>query len=64
MDFNSPEEAAKTAEGMRVFLTALLHQLGGSAVVPEVELHRIRDKRMTVHVVQSEDMYMLREVQG
>jgi hypothetical protein len=51
-------------EGMRILLVALLHQLGGSAVVPEVELMRVQRARLTVHVVQQEDMYILREVDG
>lgn len=64
-NFNpDPEYQEKTVEGMRVLLVALLHQLGGSAVVPEVEITRVQHERMTVQVVQNEDMYILREVQG
>jgi hypothetical protein len=62
--FVHPPLNAET-EGMRQIITALVHQLGGSAFVDRAEIVRVLNEGWTVHVTHdTEDNFTFKEVQA
>lgn len=61
----STQQTQKQIDGMRVLIACLVHQLGGSAMVDEVEVVRVIDKRITVEVTQDDRRnFYLKEVEN
>lgn len=58
-----PSGDSQTIEGMRVLITALVHQLGGSAVVEKVELDRVYLENKGIDVYEDDShRFTIREV--
>ena len=58
-----PPPSSGEMEGMRRIVTALVHQLGGSACIDRAELERVATERATVQVIHDEmHNYILKEV--